>query len=77
MAKRKIGHDFKISDEFWNKIKPLLPLPKPKKKPGRPRIEDRKVLNVIFMSFVLAANGKPLPRFYRAPSTIHDRFQEW
>jgi len=56
---RKTGHDYEISDEFWNKIEPLLPLPKPKKKPGRPRKDDRKILSGIFISFVLVANGKP------------------
>jgi transposase len=35
MTKRQIGHDYEISEKLWNKIKPLLPLPKPKKKPGR------------------------------------------
>jgi transposase len=31
VTKRKTGHDYEISDEFWTKIKPLLPPPKPKK----------------------------------------------
>jgi len=45
---RKTGHDYEISDEFWNKIQFLLPLPKPKKKLGRPRENDRKIMNGIF-----------------------------
>jgi len=47
---RKNGHDYEISDEFWNQIKPLLPLPKPKKKSGRPRKGDRKIISGIFLS---------------------------
>jgi len=31
---RKIGHDYEIFDEFWKKIKPLLPPPKPKRSSG-------------------------------------------
>ncbi len=43
-----MGHDYKISVEFWNKIKPLLLLPKPKEKPGRSREDDWKILNGIY-----------------------------
>jgi putative transposase len=75
--KRKTGHDYEISDEFWNKIKPLLSLPKPKKKPGRPRENDRKIMNGIFYLLLTDCHRKALPRCYGAPGTIHDRFQEW
>jgi putative transposase len=50
VTKRKTGQDYRISVEFWNKIKPLLPVPKPKKKSGRPREDDLKILSGIFMS---------------------------
>jgi transposase len=50
VTKRKKVHGYEISNEFWNKIKPLLPSPKPKKKAGRPREDDRKIMNVIFLS---------------------------
>jgi len=58
MAKRKMVHDYMISDNLWMKIEPLLPLPKPKKKSGRPRKDDKRILSGIFISFVLVANGK-------------------
>ena len=77
MAKRKIVHDYEISNNFWMKIKLLLPLPKPKKKSGIPRIDDRKILSGIFYLLLTGCQWKSLPRFYGAPSTVHDRFQEW
>ena len=77
MTRRKNGHDYEISDKLWNKIKPLLPLPKPKKKPGRPRKDDRKIMSGIFYVLLTGCQWKLLPRFYGAPSTVHDRFQEW
>ena len=77
MATRKNGHDYEISGEFWNKIKPLLPLPNPKKKPGRPRKDDKRILSGIFYLLRTGCQWKALPRFYGAPSTVHDRFQEW
>ncbi|MHB8102565.1 MAG: transposase [Methanosarcina sp.] len=46
--KTKNGIRLQVSVEFWNKIKLLLPLPKPKKKPGRPREDDWKILSGIF-----------------------------
>ena len=77
MTTRKNGHDYEISDEFWNQIKPLLPLPTPKKKLGRPRKDDRKIMSGIFYLLRTGCQWKALPRCYGAPSTVHDRFQEW
>ena len=77
MTTRKIGHDFEISDELWKKIEPLLPPPKPKKKSGRPRKDDRKMMTAIFYILRTGCQWKALPRSLGAPSTVHDRFQEW
>ncbi|MCC4772077.1 IS5 family transposase, partial [Methanosarcina sp. DH2] len=77
MVRRKNVQDYEISDEFWNKIKALLPLSKPKKKAGRPRKDDKRILSGIFYLLRTGCQWKSLPRFYGAPSTVHDRFQEW
>ena len=77
MATRKNGHDYEISDELWNKIKPLLPPPKPKKKHVRPRKDDKRILSGIFYLLRTGCQSKALPRFYEVPSTVHDQFQEW
>jgi putative transposase len=31
-----VAPEYQISDELWERIEPLLPSPKPKKKSGRP-----------------------------------------
>ena len=72
-----MGQDYKIPVEFWNKIKPLLPLPKPKQKAGRPREDDWKIMNGIFYLLRTGCQWKALPRCYGAPSTVHDQFKEW
>ena len=78
MSERK--NQYRVSDELWAKIEPLLP-----KHPnthrfggGRPRADDRQCMDAIF--FVLrtgcqwnALNATGLC----ASSTAHDRFQEW
>lgn len=51
MAKRKIVHGYVISDNLWMKIEPLLPLLKPKKKPRRPRNDDKRILSDIRLEF--------------------------
>jgi hypothetical protein len=79
MADESLGVDpnYQIPDELWERIKPLLPAPKPKKKPGRPRMDDRKAMTAIFYVLRTGLKWKALPRSLGAPSTAHDRFQEW
>ena len=77
MTTRKIGRDYEIYDELWKKIEPLIPPPKPKKKAGRPRKDDRKMMTAIFYILRTGCQWKTLPRSLGAPSTVHDRFQEW
>ena len=66
-----------IPDELWEQIAPLLPPPPPKKKAGRPRMDDRKALTAIYYVLQVGGQWKALPRALGAPSTVHDRFQEW
>ena len=68
---------YQIPDELWNRIKVLLPILKPKKKSGRPRMDDRKAMNGVFYVLRTGCQWKALPRSLGAPSTVHDRFQEW
>jgi len=75
---RKNGYEYEIyeiSDEFWTKIKPLFPFPKQKKKPGRPRKDDKRILSGIFYLLLTGCRWKALPRFYGAPSTVHFDFR--
>jgi len=74
---RNIGQDYQIPDELWKKIEYLLPSPKPKKKLGRPRENDRKMMNAIYYILRTGCQWKALPRVFGAPSTVHDRFKEW
>ncbi|QQR46143.1 transposase [Myxococcus xanthus] len=46
-------------DAFWERVAPMLPPPRPKKKLGRPRADDRAALEAIV--FVLQ-NGIPWER---------------
>jgi putative transposase len=68
-----------IPDVLWQRIVRLLPpLPlKKKKRSGHPRMDDRKAMSAIFYVLCTGCQWKALPRSIGAPSTVHDRFQEW
>jgi len=72
-----VGPEYRIPDALWAQIKPLLLPPKPKKKPGRPRMDDRKPMTASSTCCALGCQWKAPPRTLGAPSTVHDRFQEW
>lgn len=68
---------WEVDDALWGVLQPLLVITKPRKKPGRPRVNDRAIFNGLIW---LARNGgqwKTLPRQFGAKSTVHDRFEEW
>ncbi len=68
---------WEVDDALWAILQPLLVVPKPRKKPGRPRNHDRAIFNGLIW---LARNGgqwETIPREYGAKSTVHDRFAEW
>ena len=77
MAERDVDRTYRIPDELWEQIKPLLPPELPKPRGGRPRMDDRKAMEAILYVFRTGCKWKALPRSLGAPSTIHDRFQEW
>ncbi|MGC2684668.1 MAG: transposase, partial [Candidatus Nitrosopolaris sp.] len=43
-----VGSAYEIPDVLWDRIVPLLPSHKRKKKAGRPRMNDRKAMSAIF-----------------------------
>jgi putative transposase len=72
-----VAPEYQIPDELWERIRTLLPEPKPKKKSGRPRMDDRQAMTAIFYVVRTGCQWNALPRSLGASSTVHDRFQEW
>ena len=72
-----VGDAYQIPDKLWDRIKLLLPPLKPKKKSGRPRMDDRLAMNAVFYVLRTGCQWKALPRCLGAPCTVHDRFQGW
>ena len=80
-AAPKTGPDdptiWRADDALWAELAPLLVVDKPRKKPGRPRHDDRPIFDGLIW---LARNGgqwKTLPREFGARSTVNERFLEW
>jgi len=68
---------WRVDDALWAALQPLLAIDKPRKKSGRPRLDDRPLFDGLIW---LARNGgqwATLPRQFGAKSTVHARFQEW
>jgi putative transposase len=76
-ARSAIPQAFRLPQAMWEKVQPYLP-PKPKSpRGGRPRNDDRTMLEAIFYVLRTGMQWKALPREIAAGSSVHDRFQEW
>ena len=67
-----------LTDEQWIIVEPLLP--KPSKRvddKGRPRLDNRGILNGILWIMRTGAPWHDMPSRYPAYQTCHRRFQEW
>ena len=68
---------WKVSDEFWEKVEPLVPPAPSHAKGGRPRMGDREAFAAMIYVLRTGIQWNALPRELGASSTVHDRFQEW
>ena len=73
MAKR-----FELTDKEWDLVKDCLPKGDANsKKGGRPRVDDRKLLNGMLWLLRTGAPWDDMPARYGSTSTAHRRFSEW
>ena len=66
-----------VSDEFWEKVEPLIPPAPSHAKGGRTRMDDRKAFAAMIYVLRTGIQWNALPREMGASSTVHDRYQEW
>ena len=79
MSDTEVRRDWRVPDELWDKIEPLLPVGKPHPLGcHRPRVDNRRAMDAIF--FVLRT-GIPWNALNEtglcSSSSAHRRFQEW
>jgi len=68
---------WRLPDQLWEELQPLLPPEKPPGTPGRPVVTFRKVLNGILYVVRTGCQWKAVPKEFGSGSTCHKRFQEW
>jgi putative transposase len=68
---------WRVSDEFWEKVQPLIPPAPSHAKGGRTRMDDREAFAAMIYVLRTGIQWNALPREMGASSTVHDRYQEW
>ena len=66
-----------VSDEFWERVEPLVPPTPSHAKGGRPRMPNRKAFEAMIYVLRTGIQWNALPREMGASSTVHERFQQW
>jgi transposase len=62
-----------VSDAEWERLRPLLP----RHTSGKPRKDDRLVLNGILWKLATGAPWRDLPERYGPWQTVYTRFRRW
>jgi putative transposase len=68
---------WRVDDALWALLAPILKSDKPRKKPGRPRRDDRAIFDGLIWLARTGAQWSQLPREFGPKSTVHERFSEW
>ena len=68
---------WRVDDALWAKLGPILASDKPRKKPGRPRRDDRLIFDGLIWLARTGSQWATLPREFGPKSTVHERFSEW
>jgi transposase len=63
-----------LTDEQWAVIQPLLPVSGAK---GRPRVDDRRVINGMLYKCKTGIAWRDLPERYGPWKTVYNRFWRW
>ena len=66
-------HLFWLSDEAWSAIEPHLP----RGRPGKPRVDDRRVISGILHVLKTGCRWRDCPSEYGPSTTIYNRYNRW
>ena len=77
MDDHQVAMEWRLADEMWERIEPLLPRLRKNRKGGRPWIDNRNIADGIFYVLRTGCQWKAVPREFGSGSTLHRRFQQW
>lgn len=72
-GKLAMKHLFWLSDAAWAAIDTHLP----HGRPGKPRVDDRRVISGILHVLKAGCRWRDVPAAYGPPTTIYNRFNRW
>ena len=64
---------FWLSDEAWAAMEPHLP----HGEPGKPRVDDRRVISGILHVLKTGCRWRDVPAAYGPPTTVYNRYHRW
>ena len=68
---------WRVPDELWAKIEPILAEYDPSKDTGRKRIDQRRALDGIIYRLRSGVQWNQLPKEFGDDSSVHRTFQRW
>ena len=68
---------WRVSDDLWAKIEPVLAELDPPKDTGRPRMDPRRALDGIIYRLRSGVQWNQLPKEFGDDSSVHRTFQRW
>ena len=77
MDRKQIAEAWRIPEELWQKIEPLLPKRRRSRKGGRPPLPYRQGADGIFYVLRTGCQWKAAPAEFGSGSSLHRYFQAW
>jgi len=68
---------WRVSDELWAKVEPILIQQDPPRRMERKRIDQRRALNGIIYRLRSGVQWNELPKEFGDDSSVHRTFQRW
>lgn len=68
---------WRVPDDLWAKIEPILAENDPPKRAGRKRIDQRRALDGIIYRLRSGVQWNQLPKEFGDDSSVHRTFQRW
>ena len=68
---------WRVDDALWALLAPILACTKTRTKPGRPRRDDRAIVDGLIWLARTGSQWAALPREFGPKSTVHERLTEW
>ena len=77
MDEKRVSEAWRIPDELWERMVPLLPRYRRNKRGGRPRVPARRVMDGIYYVLRTGCQWKAAPPEFGSGSSLHRYFQVW